>query len=65
MSTPSAFRGFLVKEVRHILRDWQTLLILVGMPLVQVVLFGYAVRSDVRGINLAIVEPQPDAAKGK
>ena len=62
MSAPSAFRGFLVKEVRHILRDWQTLLILIGMPLAQVLLFGYAVRSDVRNINLAFVEPQPDAA---
>ena len=62
LSGLSAFRGFLVKEVRHILRDWQTLLILIGMPLMQVALFGYAVRSDVRGINLAIVEPQPDAA---
>ncbi|HVZ47975.1 MAG TPA: ABC transporter permease [Gemmatimonadaceae bacterium] len=58
----SAFRGFVVKEVRHILRDWQTLLILIGMPVAQVLLFGYAVRSDVRGVKLAIVEPQPDAA---
>ncbi len=57
-----AFFGFLGKEVRHILRDWQTLLVLIGMPVAQVVLFGYAVRSDIRGINLAIVAPQPDAA---
>lgn len=62
MNAFSAFFGFLVKEVRHILRDWQTLLILIGMPVAQVLLFGYAVRSDVRGIKLAIVEPQPDAA---
>src|SRR5581483_6485385 len=59
---PSAFRGFVIKEVRHILRDWQTLLVLIGMPVAQVILFGYAVRSDVKGIRLAIVEPQPDAA---
>lgn len=58
----SAFRGFVVKEIRHILRDWQTLLILIGMPVAQVVLFGYAIRSDVRGIRVAIVEPAPDAA---
>lgn len=62
MKAGSAFRGFVVKEVRHILRDWQTLLILLGMPVAQVLLFGYAVRTDVRGIRLAIVEPQPDAA---
>lgn len=58
----SAFAGFVAKEVRHILRDWQTLLILIGMPVSQVLLFGYAVRSDVRGIRVAFVEPAPDAA---
>jgi ABC-2 type transport system permease protein len=57
-----ALRGFVIKEVRHILRDWQSLLILVGMPLVQVVLFGSAIRSDVRQVRLAIVDPAPDAA---
>lgn len=62
MTGVRAFQGFLIKEIRHILRDWQTLLILIGMPVAQVILFGYAVRSDVRGIKLAIVEPQPDAA---
>lgn len=62
MMHSSAFLGFVIKEVRHILRDWQTLLVLIGMPVAQVVLFGYAVRSDVKGIRIAIVEPQPDAA---
>lgn len=62
MNRFGAFGGFLIKEIRHIVRDWQTLLILIGMPVAQVILFGYAVRSDVRGIKLAIVEPQPDAA---
>jgi ABC-2 type transport system permease protein len=57
-----AFLGFVVKEVRHILRDWQTLLILLGIPVVQVVLFGYAVRSDVRGIRVAMVVPARDVA---
>lgn len=57
-----AFHGLVIKEFRHILRDWQTLLILIGMPVVQVVLFGYAVRSDVRGIPVAFVEPEPDHA---
>ena len=31
------------------------------MPLVQVVLFGYALRTDVRDVRLAIVDPAPDA----
>lgn len=57
-----ALRAFVVKEVRHILRDRQTLIILLLMPLVQVVLFGFALRSDVRNIRIAFVDPSPDAA---
>ena len=58
----AALRAFVVKEVRHILRDRQTLTILLLMPLVQVVLFGFALRSDVRNIRLAFVDASPDAA---
>lgn len=61
MNVP-ALRAFMAKEVRHILRDRQTLTILLLMPLVQVVLFGYALRSDVQDIRVAFVEPVPDAA---
>jgi ABC-2 type transport system permease protein len=57
-----ALRAFMVKELRHIMRDRQTLTILLLMPLVQVVLFGFALRSDVRDIRLAIADPNPDYA---
>ena len=56
----SALRAFVVKEARHILRDRQTLTVLLAMPLVQVVLFGYALRSDVRNIRVAVVDASPD-----
>ena len=58
----STLAAFMTKEVRHILRDRQTLTVLLLMPLVQVVLFGYALRSDVRDVRLAIVDPSPDYA---
>jgi ABC-2 type transport system permease protein len=58
----NALRAFIVKEFHHILRDRQTLTILLLMPLVQVVLFGFALRSDVRDIRLAVVDPAPDHA---
>lgn len=58
----AALRAFIVKEVRHILRDRQTLTILLLMPLVQVVLFGFALRSDVRNIRVAFVDASPDDA---
>ena len=55
-------RAFVVKELRHILRDRQTLAILLLLPLVQVVLFGFALRTDVRDIRIAFVDPTPDYA---
>jgi ABC-2 type transport system permease protein len=58
----SALRAFIVKELHHILRDRQTLTILLLMPLVQVVLFGFALRSDVRDVRVVIVDPAPDYA---
>jgi len=57
-----SLRGFIVKETRHILRDRQTLLILLLLPLAQVLLFGYALRTDIEQVRLAVVDPVPDAA---
>ena len=57
-----ALTAFVVKELRHIVRDRQTLTVLLLMPLVQVVLFGFALRSDVRHIKLAVVDASPDVA---
>jgi ABC-2 type transport system permease protein len=57
----SAMRGFVVKEFHHILRDRQTLLILLLLPLAQVLLFGFALRTDIRGVRLVVVDPRPDA----
>jgi len=54
--------AFMVKEVQHILRDRQTLTILILMPLLQVLLFGYALRTDIQDIRVAVVDPTPDYA---
>jgi len=62
MARRSALSAFVIKELRHILRDRQTLLILLLLPLAQVVLFGFAVRTDVNDIRVAFVEPAPDHA---
>lgn len=58
----SALLGFMRKEMHHILRDQRTLIILLVLPLAQVLLFGFAVRTDVREIALVAVDPTPDAA---
>ena len=54
--------AFVRKEARHLLRDRQTLLILLLLPLAQVLLFGFAVRTDIRDVRVAVVAPAPDAA---
>lgn len=54
-------RAFMVKEMWHLLRDRQTLAILLLLPLAQVILFGYALRNDIREIRIAFVDPVPDA----
>ena len=58
----SALTAFMVKELRHILRDRQTLLILLLLPLAMVVLFGFALRSDVKNVRVVFVDPAPDYA---
>lgn len=57
-----AFLGFVRKETLHLLRDRQTLAILLLLPLVQVLVFGFAVRTDVRQIPIVVVDPTPDVA---
>ena len=57
-----AFLGFVWKETLHLLRDRQTLGILILLPVVEVLIFGFAVRTDVRDIRIAIVDPTPDVA---
>lgn len=56
-----AFRAFLVKEFRHIVRDRRTLLILFGIPLVQLLLFGFALRTEIQDIRMGISDASRDA----
>jgi ABC-2 type transport system permease protein len=57
----TALLGLLRKEVYHILRDRRTLVVIIALPVLQVILFGYAIRTDVDQVRLAIVDPAPDA----
>ncbi len=44
------------KEVRQLRRDRLTLAMIVGMPLLQMMLFGYAINFDVRDLSAGIVD---------
>ena len=54
------FLGFLVKEFYHIFRDYRTLLILFGMPIAQILLFGFAITNEIRDVNIAILDKSKD-----
>lgn len=54
------FMAFIIKESRHILRDKRTMLILFGMPIVMMLLFGFAISTDVRNVRTVIVTAMMD-----
>jgi ABC-2 type transport system permease protein len=54
------FKAFIIKEFRHILRDKRTLLILFGMPITQVLLFGYVLTNDIKNAPIAILDNAHD-----
>ncbi len=54
------FLSFVIKEARHILRDKRTMLILFGMPTVLMLLFGFAISTDVRNVRMVVVTSQMD-----
>lgn len=54
------FKAFVKKEFYHIFRDRRTILILLGMPIVQILIFGFAINMEVQNIRIAIYEPQAD-----
>jgi drug efflux transport system permease protein len=56
----TALQGLLRKEVFHIRRDRRTAAVLVALPVVQVLLFGSAIRTDVDNVRLAVVDPVPN-----
>lgn len=55
------FIAFIKKEFRHIMRDNRTLLIILGMPVVEILLFGFAINMEVQDIRVAFYDPTPDA----
>jgi ABC-2 type transport system permease protein len=52
--------AFVRKEFYHVFRDRRTLLILFGMPVTQIILFGFALSSEVKNISVAILDNAHD-----
>ena len=55
------FLSLAAKEFRQIFRDRRTLLILLGMPLMLVLLLGYAIKTELNNAQVAVFIPAKDA----
>lgn len=60
-----SFIGFIKKEFFHIFRDKRTMLILFGMPVMQLLLFGYVVTNEIKDAKIAILDRSKDAVTRK
>ncbi len=56
---------FIKKEFRHIFRDGRTLLILFGLPVAQVFLFGYAITNEVKDATITVWDQSHDVMSRK
>jgi len=54
------FAAFVIKEFHHIFRDRRTLFILLGMPIVQIIIFGFALTNEVKNSRIAILDQSKD-----
>lgn len=55
------FISFIIKETRHIFRDKRTMLILFGMPVVMMLLLGFALSTEVRNVRTIVVTSSYDS----
>ncbi|WP_149273014.1 ABC transporter permease [Pareuzebyella sediminis] len=54
------FVGFVRKEFYHIFRDRRSLFILFGMPIAQILLFGFAITNEINNVDIAILDQSND-----
>lgn len=54
------FKSFVIKEFYHIFRDRRSLVVLFGIPVVQVLLFGFVISNDIRDAKVAVLDYSKD-----
>jgi ABC-2 type transport system permease protein len=50
------FAAFVIKEFKHIFRDYRTLMVLFGMPVAQVLLFGNVISTEIKNAKIAVLD---------
>jgi ABC-2 type transport system permease protein len=54
--------SFIRKEFQHILRDSTTMMILLVMPIIQIILFGFALTTEVKNTKVVVLQNSKDEA---
>jgi len=54
------FKAFIIKEFRHLLRDYRTVLIIFGIPIVQLLLFGHVITTEINNVRIAVFDHSKD-----
>lgn len=52
--------AFIRKETVHLLRDRSTLIVIIAIPIIQLVLFGFAITTEVKNVKVAVFDPSKD-----
>lgn len=52
--------AFVKKEFFHIFRDYRSMLILFGIPVIQILLFGFAITNDIKDARIGILDHSKD-----
>lgn len=59
------FIGFVKKEFYHIFRDKRSMFILFGMPIAQIMLFGFAITNEINNVKIAVLDQSKDTETQK
>lgn len=54
------FFAFIKKEFYHIFRDIRTMLIIIGIPVIQIMIIGFAIRTELKNVQVAVYDPSHD-----
>ncbi len=56
-----SFLSFVSKEFKHIFRDKKTLVVLFGIPIMQILIFGFVISYDFKDIGVAVFDQANDS----
>jgi len=59
------FLSFVKKEFHHIFRDVRTLVIIFGIPIAEILIFGFAINTDLKDAQIAILDKAKDNTSRK